>query len=142
VVLWTGSTAASVTLPAAASVPAGRGWLIVNGGSAALTIDPAGTETINAATTLVLTPGACIEVMRVGSGWAALHHVAGALPGLLASPPAIGGVAPAAGTFTTVVTTGAAAINGGLTVTGDLVLPAGAVTISRSAANANLSLGC
>lgn len=120
VVLWAGSAAASINLPAAASVPAGRGWLIANGGTAPLTIDPAGSETINAATTLVLSVGAGVELMRVGSGWIALHHIAGALPGLLAAPPPIGDVAPAAGRFTTLAATGTTSLGGALTVSGDI----------------------
>jgi hypothetical protein len=138
-VLWSGSAAASVTLPMAASVPAGRGWLIANGGSAALTIDPAGIETINNATTLVLSAGTCVEVMRAGSAWIALHAIAGALPGLLASPPAIGGVTPAAGRFTTLATTGATSLGGPLTVSGDITA-AGNLSAMQTGAIAGLTL--
>jgi hypothetical protein len=110
-------------------VPAGRGWLIANGGSAALTIDPNGTETINNATTLVLSAGACVEVMRVGGVWIGLNHIAGALPGLLASPPAIGGTTPAAGKFTTLSVT-----------TGDITTSNGSVILNRAGADAVVSL--
>jgi hypothetical protein len=139
VVLWTGSGAASVNLPAAASVPAGRGWLIANGGSAALTIDPAGVETINNVTALVLSAGACVEVMRAGSGWIALHHIAGALPSLLAAPPAIGGATPAAGRFTTLAATGAATLGGALSVSGDITA-AGNLSATQTGALVSLTL--
>jgi hypothetical protein len=129
VVLWTGSAAASVNLPAAASVPAGRGWLIANDGSAALTIDPNGTETITNATTLLLSVGASVEVMRAGGVWIALNHIAGALPGLLASPPAIGGITPAAGKFTSLAVTA-----------GDINTSNGSVTLNRVGADAVVSL--
>jgi microcystin-dependent protein len=73
-VCWTGSLASSLYLPAIASVPPGRGLLVRNGGTAALTIDPNASELINGATTLVLAPTQAVELLRVGSVWAAFHE--------------------------------------------------------------------
>jgi hypothetical protein len=70
-VAWSGSSAATVNLPAIATVPQGQGALVVNGGAAALTIDPSGAEQINGAATLVLLPGEAADCYRAGAAWVA-----------------------------------------------------------------------
>jgi hypothetical protein len=71
-VVFTGSTAgAFVLLPAIATVPLGAGWLVINSGTVALTIDPNGAELINGAATLVLQPGQSAQVFREASAWRA-----------------------------------------------------------------------
>jgi hypothetical protein len=68
-VIFTGASAATLNLPAVATAPLGAGWVIRNAGTAALTIDPNGAETINGAATLALQPGASAILMRSGSAW-------------------------------------------------------------------------
>ncbi|MCA3380210.1 MAG: hypothetical protein ING08_08195 [Roseomonas sp.] len=70
-VVFTGSSAATLNLPAVATAPLGAGWLVMNGGTAALTIDPSGAELINGAATLVLQAGQSAVVARVASAWQA-----------------------------------------------------------------------
>jgi hypothetical protein len=70
-VVFTGSSAATLNLPAVATAPLGSGWLVINNGTAALTIDPSGAETINDASTLVLQAGASAMLVRVASAWQA-----------------------------------------------------------------------
>ncbi len=70
-VSWTGSSAQTATLPAVATAPRGIGTLFVNGGSAALTLDPSGAEQINGAATLVLAPGETAEIFATGTAWVA-----------------------------------------------------------------------
>jgi len=70
-VVFTGSSAASLNLPALATAPLGAGWLVINNGTAALTIDPNGAETVNGAATLVLQAGASALILRSGSAWRA-----------------------------------------------------------------------
>jgi hypothetical protein len=117
-VVWTGTTAASITLPAVAGVPNGRGWLIRNLGSATLTIDPDGSETIDGATTLAVPAGNSVEILRAGTQWVTFGNVASAL----ATPPPIGGTTPAAGAFTTLSASGAASFDDALTVAGTTTL--------------------
>ena len=65
-IVWTGGVG-TLTLPSTAS--AGSGWFVNlrNEGSGDLTIDPAGTETINGASTLVLQPGdSAVAVANTG----------------------------------------------------------------------------
>lgn len=71
-VAWSGSSAATVNFPAISNVPPGQGFLVANGGTAALTLDPNGSEQINGATTLVLQPGEAADCYRVGSAWVAV----------------------------------------------------------------------
>lgn len=137
-VFWNGSSAATLALPAVVSVPSGRGWLVVNSGSAALTIDPNGSETVDGSTTLVLRPGASVELLRIGGSWASFHNLAAGL----AAPPAIGGTTPAAGRFTTLAATDGASIAGGLVVTtGDIYTSNGGVNLTRVGADAIVYLG-
>jgi hypothetical protein len=70
-VVFTGASAATLNLPAAATAPLGAGWLVMNNGTAALTIDPNGAETVNGAATLVLQAGASAMLVRVASAWQA-----------------------------------------------------------------------
>jgi hypothetical protein len=117
-VVWTGSSAASITLPAVAGVPNGRGWLIRNLGTATLTIDPDASETIDGATTLAVPAGNSVEILRAGTQWVSFGNVASAL----ATPPPIGGTTPAAGAFTTLSASGAASFDDALTVAGTTTL--------------------
>jgi len=77
VAVFTGSSAATLGLPAVASVPPGASLVVCNSGTANLTIDPNGAETVSGVTTLVLPPGEGCELLRVGGGWEAV----GAAPG-------------------------------------------------------------
>jgi len=70
-VVFTGSSAATLNLPAVATAPLGSGWYVMNNGTAALTIDPSGAETVNGAATLVLQAGASAMLVRVASAWQA-----------------------------------------------------------------------
>jgi hypothetical protein len=70
-VVFTGSSAATLNLPAVATAPLGAGWFVMNNGTAALTIDPNGAETVNGAATLVLQPGQSAQVLREASAWRA-----------------------------------------------------------------------
>jgi hypothetical protein len=80
-VVFTGSSAATLNLPAVATVPLGAGWMVINSGTAALTIDPSGAETINGLTTLVVPLGMTAEVLRNGAGWTAMIHGFGRMVG-------------------------------------------------------------
>lgn len=80
-VVFSGASAATINLPAVATVPNGAGWLIRNAGSAALTIDPNASETINGLSVLVLPPGMTAEALRNGAGWTAMIHGFGRMVG-------------------------------------------------------------
>ena len=71
VVHFSGSSSATLNLPAIATVPPGSGFLLRNSNSAGacLTLDPNGSETIDGAATQLLMPGESCEVFRIGSGW-------------------------------------------------------------------------
>lgn len=71
-VVFTGAAPAILTLPTIAIVPPGMGVLVRNSGTADLTVDPAGTETVNGGATVTLNPGFSAELFNIGSGWAAL----------------------------------------------------------------------
>lgn len=66
--VWTGGVG-TFTLPSTAS--AGSGWFVNvrNGGSGELTLDPAGSETINGAATLVLQPGDSAVAVATTGAW-------------------------------------------------------------------------
>ena len=66
--VWTGGVG-TLTLPQTATV--GGGWFVSvrNAGSGDLTIDPAGTETIDGAPTLVLQPGDSAMVVAATGTW-------------------------------------------------------------------------
>jgi microcystin-dependent protein len=80
-VVFSGASAATLNLPAVATVPNGAGWLIRNAGSTALTIDPNASETINGLSVLVLPPGMTAEALRNGAGWTAMIHGFGRMVG-------------------------------------------------------------
>lgn len=67
--VFTGSTAKTATLPSAATV--GSDWVVnfVNNGSAVLTIDGDGSETINGSTTKTLGAGQSVILVSDGSNW-------------------------------------------------------------------------
>lgn len=71
--IWSGTARGTTTLPAIAGVPFGTGFVVVNRGTAALVVDPNGTETINGRTTFVLLPGTRVEVIRGNAGWEISH---------------------------------------------------------------------
>lgn len=77
-VVFTGASAATLNLPAIATVPAGAGWTVQNAGTAALTIDPSGAETINGNPTRVLDAGQSAFIFDSGSAWQCI--VAGGIP--------------------------------------------------------------
>ena len=68
---FTGSSSATLTLPAAATVPLGAGYLVRNAGSAGavLTIDGNASEVVGAATTLLLFSGESVELFATATGW-------------------------------------------------------------------------
>jgi hypothetical protein len=68
-VVFTGASAATLNLPAVATAPTGSGWMVRNAGTAALTIDPSGAETINGASTLVLQAGQAAFIFDGGAAW-------------------------------------------------------------------------
>ena len=69
VVVFTGASAATLNLPAIATTPTGSGWTVRNAGTAAITIDPNGAETINGAATLVLQAGQAAFIFDGGAAW-------------------------------------------------------------------------
>ena len=71
VVLFTGASASSLNLPAVATVPLGAGWMVINTGTAALTIDPTGAESVNGVSTLTLPPGGTAALTRLSTAWQA-----------------------------------------------------------------------
>lgn len=68
---FTGSSSATLTLPAAATVPLGAGYLVRNAGSAGavLTIDGNASELVGPATTLLLFSGESVELFATATGW-------------------------------------------------------------------------
>ncbi|MCA3401382.1 MAG: tail fiber protein [Roseomonas sp.] len=70
-VVFSGAAAATLNLPAVAAVASGAGWLVLNLGSAALTLDPNASETINGQASIALMPGMTAHILRSGAGWVA-----------------------------------------------------------------------
>jgi hypothetical protein len=68
-VVFSGASVATLNLPAVATAPTGSGWMVRNAGTAALTIDPSGAETINGANTLVLQAGQAAFIFDGGAAW-------------------------------------------------------------------------
>ena len=68
---FTGSASVTLSLPGAATVPIGSGYMVRNAGSegAVLTIDPSGAETIGGATTLLVFTGETCEIFATATGW-------------------------------------------------------------------------
>jgi hypothetical protein len=69
--VWTGSAAGTVNLPAAAAVPDGCGFEVLNRGTARLVLDPNGAETINGSATFALLPGDAVQLYEAGGAWVA-----------------------------------------------------------------------
>lgn len=55
ITIYTAAVAKTCNLPAVASVQPGRRYVVINTAAGAITIDPAGAETINGAATLAVT---------------------------------------------------------------------------------------
>jgi microcystin-dependent protein len=70
-VVFSGAAAATLNLPAVAAVASGAGWLVLNVGSAALTLDPNASENINGQASIALMPGMTAHILRSGAGWVA-----------------------------------------------------------------------
>jgi microcystin-dependent protein len=70
-VVFSGGAAATLNLPAVTTVAQGAGWLVLNLGSAALTLDPNASETINGQASIALMPGMTAHILRSGAGWVA-----------------------------------------------------------------------
>ena len=70
VYVWTGSSDGTATLAAVAGFPeGGEEILFINRGTAVLTLDGNGSETINGVATLKLGPGGWAAISRRGSAW-------------------------------------------------------------------------
>lgn len=70
VVVYTNTAAKTVNLPPVASVPPGRRFVVINTATGTLTLDGAGSETINGATTLAVTASTGrADVVAVGTAW-------------------------------------------------------------------------
>lgn len=80
-VVFTGASAATLNLPAAATVPLGAGFMVLNQGTATLTIDPNGAETINGSATIVSQPQAGAFVRRITTGWLAQRMISDVVNG-------------------------------------------------------------
>ena len=68
---FTGSAATTLTLPAAATVPVGVGYMIRNSGSSGawLTVDGNASELVGVATAQILLSGETMEIFSTGTGW-------------------------------------------------------------------------
>lgn len=80
----------TMALPAAATAGAGFGFLVSNGGSGTITLDPSGSETIDGAATLALGAGRSGLVVCTGSAWLTLGFSGAAGAGLLAADGGLG----------------------------------------------------
>lgn len=70
VTVWTNVAAKTCNLPAVAALPPGRRYVIINTAANAVTIDPAGAETINGAATLAVTASTGrAEIISTGTAW-------------------------------------------------------------------------
>jgi len=67
--IFTGSVAVTATLASAATIGVNNLISILNQGSATLTIDTQGSETINAGSTIILTPGQSATLVSDASNW-------------------------------------------------------------------------
>jgi hypothetical protein len=75
---WTGTSAGTLTLPAAAQFPPAIGLPVINAGTALLTIDGDSAETVGGFASVVLRPGQSVELIGRGSAWDALGLATGA----------------------------------------------------------------
>lgn len=70
IVVYTNTAAKTCNLPAVASVPPGRRYVVVNTATGAVTVDPAGAETINGAATLAVTASTGrADFFSTGTAW-------------------------------------------------------------------------
>lgn len=76
--IWTGSAAGTLTLLPAVQFPPSTGLLVYNAGTALLTIDGDGSETVGGVTSIVLRPRQFTELIRRGSAWDAPGYATGA----------------------------------------------------------------
>lgn len=76
--VWTGSSNQTLTFSVAATtIPAASSLLVVNAGTAVLTVDANSTETIGGTTTITLYPGQWAEITRRGSNFDAIGNYGG-----------------------------------------------------------------
>jgi hypothetical protein len=68
-VIWTGTSAGTLNLPAIATVPPGSAIDVRHAGTAVLTLDPNAAETVNGLTTLALMPGDAVTLIATTTGW-------------------------------------------------------------------------
>jgi hypothetical protein len=66
---WTGTGAGTLNLPTAATVGSNYFVLVRNSGGGDLTVEPAGSETIDGQTNILLNPGDSATVVTDGSDW-------------------------------------------------------------------------
>lgn len=76
--IFTGSSAATYTLLPVSGLPGGVRTRILNRGTAILTIDGDGSETINGAASITLYPGQHVDVAVRSSAWDAAGHTGSA----------------------------------------------------------------
>lgn len=70
IVIYTAATAKTCNLPAVAAVQPGRRYVVINTAAGAVTVDPAGSETINGAATLAVTASTGrADFFSDGSAW-------------------------------------------------------------------------
>lgn len=70
VVIYTNTAAKTCNLPAVASVPPGRRYVVINTATGAITVDPAGAETINGAANLAVTASTGrADFVSTGTAW-------------------------------------------------------------------------
>ncbi len=70
VIIYTNTAAKTCNLPAVASVPPGRRYVVINTATGTLTVDPAGAETINGAATLAVTASTGrADFVSTGTAW-------------------------------------------------------------------------
>jgi hypothetical protein len=70
--IWSGSSAGTLNLPALAGVPVGAAVEVVNIGTATLTVDPAGAELVDGAATLAIGASFSATLIRLPGGWRAM----------------------------------------------------------------------
>ncbi len=70
IVVYTNTAAKTVNLPSVASVQPGRRFTVINTATGAVTLDPAGSETINGAATLTVTASTGrADFVSTGAQW-------------------------------------------------------------------------
>lgn len=77
VTIWTNTAAKTCNLPAVASIQPGRRYIVVNQALNAVTVEPAGAETIDgAANHAVPATVGRVEFISTGTAWFTLNEVA------------------------------------------------------------------